>query len=102
MGLINLSICLTDLPKDKITTANNGKKYISLTVAARKEVGRYGETHTVFVNPSKQDKDTGKPTVYVGWGKEFNTLPQPQQPQPVTPEAIDDMPPIGDDDQLPF
>ena len=103
MGLINLSICLTDLPKDKITQAANGKKYINLTVAARKEVGKYGETHTVFVNPSKQDKDTGKPTVYVGSGKEFNPLPQPQPlPQHVTPEAIGDMPTIGDDDNLPF
>ena len=30
--MITLSICLSDLPKEKIQTASNGKKYINLVV----------------------------------------------------------------------
>ena len=52
--MITLSICLSDLPKEKIQTANNGKKYINLVVDKRKEEGKYGETHTLYVSQSKE------------------------------------------------
>ena len=39
--MITLSICLSDLPKEKIQTANNGKKYINLVVDKRKDTGKY-------------------------------------------------------------
>jgi hypothetical protein len=42
MSLINISICLTDLPKEKIKQAGNGKKYINLCVASRKGADAYG------------------------------------------------------------
>ena len=33
--LINASICVTDLPKSKIKLAENGKKYMNITIATR-------------------------------------------------------------------
>ena len=95
--MINISICLSDLPKSKIKLSDNGKKYCNLVVVERREKGRYDETHYVALSQTKEEREAGEPKVYVGSGKEYN--PQPQQP---TPEAIDNMPTIGDDDGLPF
>lgn len=95
MSLINLSICLTDLPKDKIKQAANGKKYINLVCASRKEISQYGETHTLYVSQTKDEREAGAQTQYVGAGKEY-------APQPVTAESIDNMPVADVHDDLPF
>ena len=95
MSLINISICLSELPKDKIKQATNGKKYINLVCASRKEVSQYGETHSVYVSQTKEEREVGAQTVYVGSGKEF-------VPQTVTAENIENMPIAQNDDDLPF
>ncbi len=51
--LINFSICLSDIPKEKIVTAKNKKKYISLTIARMKELDKYNKTHTVYIDEYK-------------------------------------------------
>ena len=99
MSLINISVCLSDIPKDKIKLATNGKKYISLVVAQRKEVSQYDETHTVFVSQDKEERAAKLDKCYVGGGKEFT-----QTSTPVTVEDIEKMPvanPVEQDD-LPF
>jgi hypothetical protein len=95
MSLINISICLTDIPKDKIKEAANGKKYINLCLSKRKETGKYGETHTLFVSQTKDERDFNVQTVFVGFGKECVK-------QAVTAENIDSMPPAQNMDDLPF
>jgi len=69
--MITLSICLSDLPKEKIQTASNGKKYINLVVDKRKEAGKYGETHTLYVSQSKEEREAKYDKKYVGSGKEY-------------------------------
>jgi len=96
--MIVVSICLSDLPKDKIKVADNGKKYINLILSERKEVGKYGETHTLSLSKTKEEREERVDTVYVGSGKEY----KPQNTA-VTPESIDDMKGINaEDDDLPF
>lgn len=95
MSLFSISICLSDLPKDKIKQAANGKKYISLMCASRKETGLHGETHTVYVPQTKEEREAKTPTIYVGSGKEI-------VPQVTTPQRIEDMPSADDNDDLPF
>lgn len=46
--MIKISICLSDLPKEKITTAGNGKKYVDLIVSEHREPSKYGDTHTIY------------------------------------------------------
>lgn len=56
-NLVEISICLSDLPKDKIFEYN-GKKYIKLKVGKKKETDQYGKTHYVEVDmfePEKKD-----------------------------------------------
>ena len=59
--MINISICLTDLPKDKITVSEkNGKKYINIVCDKRKEPSACGETHTIYVQPIVTGKQIGR------------------------------------------
>lgn len=66
-GWQKVSICLSDLPKEYITTAKNGKKYINLNINKKKEADQYGKDISVSV-------DTWKPT------------PQAPAPAPVEEE----------------
>jgi hypothetical protein len=45
----NISVCLSDLPKESIFEYN-GKKYVKLTVGKKKEADDYGKTHYVAIN----------------------------------------------------
>jgi len=56
--LINVSICLSDIPKDKIVTAKNKKKYLNITVARLKEPDKYNKTHTVYIDEYKPETNS--------------------------------------------
>lgn len=77
-ALNSISICLTDIPKDKIQIARNGKMYINLTVAGRKEPDNYGNDLNVYVTPTKEERESKADRIYVGQGKyfEFNKSPE--------------------------
>lgn len=95
--LINCSICLTDIPKDRIKCADNGKKYLSITVQDLREADEYGHTHSIFISQSKEERESKEKRTYVGRGRAvvFN------QPQP-TIEQVAAMPPAEDIEDLPF
>lgn len=71
MEMINVSICLTDIPKEAVTLAKNGKKYINIIVSKRKEKDQYGSTHTVFISQTKEQRDKKEQKIYVGNGKKL-------------------------------
>ena len=50
-----ISVCLSDLPKEHITEARNGKKYINLTVNKKRETDQYGKDLSVMVDTWKPD-----------------------------------------------
>ena len=58
--LINFSICLTDIPKDKIVEYK-GKKYLRLTIARMKETDKYNKTHTVYIDDYKPETNNPDP-----------------------------------------
>lgn len=47
-SIINLSICLDDLMQLPKTQDKAGKAYVRITIAPRREVGKYGETHSIY------------------------------------------------------
>ena len=53
--IVNITICLDDKIKPHIYDFN-GKKYLNLTVAAKKEADQYGKTHYVAINEYKPEK----------------------------------------------
>ncbi|MDR1199825.1 MAG: hypothetical protein LBK94_12580 [Prevotellaceae bacterium] len=95
--MIAISLCLSDIPKDKIKKAANGKHYVNLILSERKEKGKYGETHALMVSKTKDEREAKADTVYVGSG----TLWEEKVFAP-TPEAIADLPAADDFDDLPF
>ena len=51
MALINCSICLSDIPADRIKLFDkNGKKYLSIVVADLREADEYGNTHSTPIS----------------------------------------------------
>ena len=92
------SICLSDIPKEAITTAKNGKKYLSVTVFENDEADRYGNHESIQVSRSKEDRDSGVKAIYIGNLKDWNKEDKKPAPSSIAqPAHIDD----GDDD-LPF
>jgi len=59
---INISVCLSDIPKEYITEYK-GKKYIKLGVIKRKSEGDKGQTHFVKVDTYKKEKEQEEDTI---------------------------------------
>lgn len=64
-----LSICLSDIPKDKIKVAGNQKAYVNLTIFDNEKTDEYGNDFSVQVGKTKEEVEAGAKTVYVGNGK---------------------------------
>ena len=102
------SICLSDIPRELITTSKNGKKYLNIEVNELRQPSQYGATHAVKMSVKKGDRKDGV-NYYIGnlkpskFGNDDTTTPvAATQPDAVraTPAVADDTP-INDDD-LPF
>jgi hypothetical protein len=74
--MITGSICLSKIPKDKITTGNDGLKYINIVISERKEVDKYGNTHFIAMNQKKDEREAGEQRVYIGQGIDRSTPKQ--------------------------
>ena len=103
--LINISICLSDLPKESITTfEKNGKKYINLVVDEKREPDQYGKTHSVYVSQTKEEREAKTPKAYVGHGKavNFNANGQSGTSMPNVGKVAENASNEVYDDSLPF
>jgi|TARA_E500000178_G_C16943405_1_gene717579 hypothetical protein len=66
------SICLSDIPKDKIRKADNGKMYVNLTMFDNDEVDRFGNHFSVQISKTKEEREAKAKAVYVGNGKDWS------------------------------
>jgi hypothetical protein len=101
-NLIEVTLCVSDLPKDKIFEYN-GRKYIKLKVQKMREPKDNGKTHFVEVDmfvPQKKEESPSAPPPPTqqeqaeaakdyGQQKQDNRKNQPQQPNP---NEADDLP----------
>lgn len=70
--IINISIDLKAINKDKIKIHANGSHYYSMTVKEKKEVDQYGNTHYVVESQTKEEREAKVPPNYLkSSGKEF-------------------------------
>ena len=67
--MISVSLCLSDIDKQFIKKGKNGKFYVSLLVDRRLTAGQYGETHTVKINKTEQERAIDSTPKYCGSGK---------------------------------
>lgn len=92
--LYNGSICLSDIPKDKITTSEkNGKKYLNVSLWINDAEDQYGNIGSLQVSQTKDEREAGAKKTYIGNFKE---------PKPAA-NAAPTLPPVVDDScDLPF
>jgi hypothetical protein len=88
-------ICLSDIPRELFKKAENGKVYLNIAVARRREVSTYGDTHSIIASVPREKRADGDKPIYCGYLKEH--IPQVH----VTTESIDSAP-VADMDDLPF
>ena len=100
MAKLYLDICLSDIPKERISTAANGKKYLKAMVSPRKQPDDKGYDHYIAVYVPKDQRNPDDKPIFIGKAQDkeaqqaererFYSKPQP--PQPEQPEVDDSFP----------
>ena len=102
-SIINFSIDLTKIPKDKIIDGKKGK-YLPITLTLNDELDNFGNNGPVTVAQSKEEREAKAGKVYLGnatvaWtnGQNVDVAPRDGQPQqrqaaPVPAQVEDDLP----------
>ena len=67
-SLINVSINLQDLPKEKFVQGKKGV-YYNFTLSVNDETNQFGQNVAVFDSQTKEERDAKKDKVYIGNGK---------------------------------
>lgn len=96
-----VSICLSDIPNERIQTAQNGKKYITIVTTEKRETDQYGKNATAYIEQTKEERESKANRIYIGsgWVTKFNENDAPISQQQKT-EQIDSGGYVSDD--LPF
>lgn len=89
--MITVSIEAGKIPKHMIVE-KNGKKYINIVVDSRKEPDQYGNTHSVYMSQTKEQREAKEAKTYIGSGKEFVFNNNTTTPANNSPENVDDLP----------
>lgn len=97
--LYNGSICLSDIPKEKMNVGKNGKKYLNINVWINDNVDQFGNIGSIQVSLPKAERDAGAKGAYIGNFKESQPATQGAAQvttaQPAannTPDPLDDLP----------
>jgi hypothetical protein len=67
--MIVIDVCLSDIPEWARKKANNGKVYAKFCIVDRKEPDKFDNTKTVYMNPTKEQREAKQDKSYVGAGK---------------------------------
>ncbi len=102
-SIINFSIDLNKIPKEKIINGKKGK-YLPITLTLNDEVDNFGNNEPVIVAQSKEERESKAGKVYLGnatvaWTNGQNVAPAPKDGQPQQRNAA---PAPVEDIDLPF
>ena len=67
-ALINFSINVAKLPKEKFIAGKDGAVYVNLTMSVNDET-RYGNNTGVYVSQTQEEREAKKPRTYIGNGQ---------------------------------
>ncbi len=95
-SLINISIRVDKLPKEKFIKGKDGAVYANLTLSVNDDT-RYGNNVAVMEPQAKEEREAKRPKNYLGNGKVFwtngtITLAEKEEPKLAPQEAIEDLP----------
>ena len=96
--IINCSIDVKMIDKDKIKIHTNGSHYWNFSVMERKDPDQYGNTHYVVEGQSKDERDAKAPKNYLkSSGKAYVFGSDNGKQQIASNDSVND-----DDNDLPF
>jgi len=89
-----MSICLSDIPKDRILKHDNGKMYLPVSTYDLNEPDRFGNDFSVSIQLSKEEIERKKAgedikRVFIGNGKIW---PDVEHTKPATAAETEDLP----------
>ena len=96
-ALINFSIDVAALPKEKFIAGKNGKVYVNLTISVNDET-RFGNNTSIYVSQTQEEREAKKPRTYIGngkvvWTDNKITLAEREEAKEVVQEAeVSDLP----------
>ena len=67
-AIINYSLRVDKLPKEKFVAGKDGAVYVNLTMSVNDET-KFGNNTKVFVSQTKEENQENKPRTYLGNGK---------------------------------
>lgn len=93
MANLYLDICLSDIPRERIKTAANGKKYLKAIIRPRKETDRDGYDHYIAAFIPKEERNNDDRPAFIGRAQEkhYDDRPARQNSQPANDDG-DDLP----------
>jgi len=68
-ALINVSINVAKLPKEKFITGKNGNVYYNFTLSVNDETNNYSQNVSAFDSQTKEEREAKKEKFYLGNGK---------------------------------
>ena len=72
MANFYLDICLSDIPKERIKTASNGKKYLKAIINPRREPDSDGYDHYIAAFVPKDERNEGEGPAFIGRAQDKN------------------------------
>ena len=67
-AIINYSLRVDKLPKEKFIAGKDGAVYVNLTMSVNDET-RYGNNTSVYVSQTQEEREAKKPRTYIANGK---------------------------------
>jgi len=67
-AIINYSLRVDKLPKEKFVAGKDGAVYVNLTMSVNDET-RYGNNASVYISQTKEENEAKKQRTYLGNGK---------------------------------
>lgn len=67
-GLLNISINVADLPKEKFVQGKKGT-YYNFTVSVNDDTNQFGQNVSVYDSQTKEEREAKKAKQYIGNGK---------------------------------
>lgn len=93
MKIINASINLSKIPKEKITMSQKGEKFLNISIILKDEKDKFDNDTTIQVQQSKDERTAKQPIVYIGNGKTaFDNKSQVEPKEPQTQQGEGDLP----------
>ena len=66
--LINLSLRVDQLPKEKFIAGKDGKVYYNFTIAVNDEANQFGQNVSAYDSQTKEEREAKKSKSYIGNG----------------------------------